>query len=111
MAGGNFDGVLFIFAGGIQAAQGPLTLDPNEVPIYVEAWVVQANTGAAASFFGNLGAVVAPRWIANVPYYQKGTFQPGPAVGTALVWARINPGGGGALVPAHFLWTDSFQLR
>jgi hypothetical protein len=110
MAGGNFDEVLFIFAGGIQWPQGPLTLDPNEVPRWVEAWVVQANTGAAQSFYGtNSDFPGGTRWIANTEYYRRGNFQPGPAVGTALVWAHIGPLSSG--FPTHFLWTDEIQLR
>jgi hypothetical protein len=106
MAGGNFDEILFIFAGRIQWPQGPLTLDPNEVPRYVEAWVVQANTGAAQSFIGTFPPNPPwNRWITNANHYHWGNFQPGPALGTALVWGRI----GG--LATQFLWTDEVQLR
>jgi hypothetical protein len=108
MAGGNFDEVLFISAGGIEWPQGPLTLDPFEVPLWVEAWVVQPNTGAAQSFFGTSVDFGGNRWIADDVYWHAGTFQPGPAIGTALVWANIGVGSGFA---THFLWTDEIQLR
>ena len=107
MAGGNFDEVLFIFGGGIRWPQGPLSLDPNENPIWVEAWVVQDQTGAAQSFVG-LTFPGMNRWVTNINKYHRGVFQPGPALGTALVWGNIAVGAG---YPTQFLWKDEIQLR
>ena len=51
MAGGNFDSPLHIgaFNHRVEWPVGPLTLDPGETALYVEAWVVQASTGSAQS--------------------------------------------------------------
>ncbi|CAM5767931.1 hypothetical protein LMIY3S_02329 [Labrys miyagiensis] len=67
---------------------GPLKLDPNWRPVWVEAWVVQTASGATqrtAQWTGwpNNFAVwtadgIPPGWI-------NGKFQPGPALGIALL--------------------------
>jgi hypothetical protein len=108
----NFDEVLWIGFGSIRWPQGPLTdLDPTEVPNWVEAWVIQANTGAAASFAaGPAGFATANRWIANNPVWQKGVFQPGPAKGIALIWGTVTSPAA-VPFPTHFEWTDDVQLR
>ena len=92
MAGGNWDSPLKISQyGRVEWPQGPLTLDQNvnEQARYVEAWVVQASTGSAQSSRGRAYNFPPGKWKADFEVYRRGNFLPGPAVGIALVWARI----------------------
>ena len=107
MAGGNFDSPLHIgaFNHRVEWPVGPLTLDPGETALYVEAWVVQASTGSAQSSSGLPGSFPPNKWLADSPKWRRGNFQPGPAVGIALVWAQIGT------VNTYFWWSaDPVQL-
>jgi hypothetical protein len=88
---GNWDHVQNIVTGLVPAPQGPLVLVAGQTPRWVDAWIVQSSTGSSQTFYGSAssGAFNTPgKWIANVRLYSRGTFQPGLAVGIALVHVK-----------------------
>jgi hypothetical protein len=107
-SGGNWDFDQTLKAGQVEWPHGPLIDFLTDDVRYVEAWVVQRQTGATASQryrAQNLGTNLST-WIANhVTPWGTGTFQLGPAVGIALVsWEDT----GGAY---HCIWwVDQINL-
>jgi hypothetical protein len=93
----NWDAVQQITNGRVELAKGPLDLTVNQKPKWVDAWIVQSSTGSAQTYYGSESSgafAVAGKWIANTRLYNRGTFQPGPAVGIALVyWKDGNQNG------------------
>jgi hypothetical protein len=72
---------------------GPLTLNPGEDPIWIEAWVVQSTTGASQNTAQSAGW--APNyvlWTADgiPPGSINGQFTSGPALGIALLATHNN---------------------
>jgi hypothetical protein len=91
MAGGNFDTPLNIGGTGrVEWPQGPLTLLAREKPLRVEAWITQASTGSAQSSYAEFPAIppYPAQWVADDLYYRRGNFEPGPAVGRALLFYK-----------------------
>jgi hypothetical protein len=84
----NWDPVQIITNGRVDFSTGPLVLTGTQKPKWVDAWIVQSSTGSAQTYYGSVtsGAFAAGKWIANVQLYSRGKFQPGPAVGIALVY-------------------------
>jgi hypothetical protein len=84
----NWDLNQAIANGRVDFSTGPLDLLPNQTPKWVDAWIVQSSTGSSQVYYGSVtsGAfAVQGHWVANVRLYSRGTFQPGPAVGIAVV--------------------------
>jgi hypothetical protein len=107
MAGGNWDGQQNLNGGRVEWPTGPLLLDAGEIPYWVEAWVVQKTTGASQRtdqrVFGN-----APnRWTADDHPWKQGDFQAGPALGIALVAAKIP---GNPDKSTYYWWVDIVEL-
>jgi hypothetical protein len=104
MAGGNFDDPQTLNGGRVEWPTGPLTLAANETPLWIQAWIVQASTGSAQTCWGapQHNSFPPGRWIANLNQFNRGTFQPGFAVGIALVWTQIGPAN--TPRPAYFWW-------
>jgi hypothetical protein len=72
---------------------GPLDLKTGEIPKWVEAWVVQGSSGAGqrtAQWTGWAPNNVV--WTADgiPPGWINGKFQPGPALGIALLAYELN---------------------
>jgi hypothetical protein len=98
---GNWDPVQNINAntGWVEWPQGPLALNPGEIPTWIEAWVLQSTTGPVpVQGVGGTGSSQSSRqmsgwppgytrWTADgpPPGWLLGRFQPGPAVGIALL--------------------------
>src|SRR5262249_10211508 len=92
--------------GWVEWPTGPLTVGANEVPKWIEAWVLQSSstTTPPAQGVEGTGASQSTRqkdgwppgftqWTADGPPqgWKNGTFQPGlPAVGIALMSSRDN---------------------
>jgi hypothetical protein len=92
MAGGNWHPVQYIAPNGrVEFPKGPLALTGGDTPKWVDAWIVQSSTGSAQTYYGSVssGAFAMPNeWTANVRLYNRGSFQPGPAVGIALLYVK-----------------------
>jgi hypothetical protein len=111
MAGGNWHPVQYINAlnGRVEFPKGPIILTGGEKPKWVDAWVVQASTGSAQTYYGSVssgGFAVADEWTANVRLYSRGRFEPGPAVGIALLYVKDGD------VKKYFWWSaDPIELQ
>jgi hypothetical protein len=110
MAGGNWHPTQHIAANGrVEFPKGPLALTGGDRPRWVDAWIVQASTGSAQTYYGSVASgafTVAGEWTANVRLYNKGRFQPGPAVGIALLYVKDGDNN------EYFWWTeDPIQLQ
>ena len=72
----------------VEWPSGPLPVAQTETPKYLEAWVVQRSSGAsqrtAQTHFGSPGS----DWNADENPWKQGNFQPGWALGIALVALR-----------------------
>jgi hypothetical protein len=112
MAGGNWHHVQHInpINGRIEFPKGPLVLAAGETPKWVDAWVVQASTGSAGTYYGSDASDafdVANEWTANVRLYSRGKFRPGPAVGIALLYTKDGTGAN-----KYFWWSaDPIELQ
>ena len=99
---------------------GPMTLTPGFEPRWVEAWVVQSSTGdpnvisgAGASQSTSQRSGWVPgnsSWTADgiPPGWANGSFEPGPALGIALLASRK-----GVSAPYDFefdYWVDIIEL-
>jgi hypothetical protein len=85
-SGGNWDQDQNLNNGWVEWPTGPLTIEEEETPTWLEAWVVQRTTGASQSTYQ--AAPFAPghtKWTADTKGWKQGTFQPGPALGIALL--------------------------
>ncbi|HWY82604.1 MAG TPA: hypothetical protein VNY10_11865 [Roseiarcus sp.] len=80
---------------------GDLTVDPGYAPTWVQAWVVQGagmgagitSTGPSQNAAESSWSGWAPgRWTAAEPGWINGSFNPGPALGIALVALRSATG-------------------
>jgi len=104
MAGGNWHPVQYIAANGrVEFPKGPLDLSPSERAKWVDAWIVQASTGSAETYYGSDASDafdVADEWTANVRLYNRGRFEPGPAVGIALLYVKDGSDN------KYFWWTE-----
>ena len=70
--------------GRVEFPKGPLALTGGDTPKWVDAWIVQSSTGSAQTYYGSVSSgafAMANEWTANVRLYNRGSFQPGPAVG------------------------------
>ena len=53
MAGGNWHPVQYIAANGrVEFPKGPLVLTGGDRPTWIDAWIVQASTGSAQTYYG-----------------------------------------------------------
>ena len=85
----NWDLFQHLTNGQVLSSTGPLVLTGNQMPKWVDAWIVQSSTGSAQTYYGSASSgafAVGGQWKANVRLYSRGTFLPGPAVGIALVY-------------------------
>jgi hypothetical protein len=110
MAGGNWHPVQYIAANGrVEFPKGPLDLSPSERAKWVDAWIVEASTGSAQTYYGSDASDafdVADEWTANVRLYNRGRFEPGPAVGIALLYVKDGSDN------KYFWWTeDPIELQ
>jgi hypothetical protein len=105
-SGGNWDfNQTLNAAGQVEWPQGPLIDFTTDDVKYVEAWVVQRQTGASQRYWDkNLGKGLTT-WIARRSGWKTGEFEPGPAVGIALVsWEDTDD-------TYHFIWwADQINL-
>ena len=105
-SGGNWDQYQTLNAGQVEWPTGPLTGFASTDKIeYVEAWVMQRHTGASQrSWKKNPGSGLST-WTADKGVWRGGKFEPGCAIGTALVsWEDDNG-------DYHFIWwTDQIYL-
>ena len=97
---------------------GPMTLTPGFEPRWVEAWVVQSSTGdpdvisgAGASQSTSQRSGWVPdysSWTADgiPPGWANGSFQPGPALGIALLASRNST----TLAYEFDFWVDLIEL-
>jgi hypothetical protein len=100
MPGGIFDLTQYLTDGRVEWPQGDLNdIDPNSVPTWVEAWVVQGGGEVAGQYligpsqssshgpsWSGWGNAPYQRWKADVPGWASGTFESGqPAMGIALL--------------------------
>ena len=107
-SGGNWDfNQTLNAAGQVEWPQGPLIDFTTDDVKYVEAWVVQRQTGASQRSAKNNPGPGLSYWIADDASltWRTGTFQPGWAIGIALVsWEDT----GGAY---HCIWwVDQINL-
>jgi hypothetical protein len=94
----NWDPSQNLNNGQVEWPQGPLTANGQDFPTagwtarWLDAWVVQASTGASqATYLSNQSGPWPPgRWVADgiPPGWRSGTFQPGLALGIALLAFR-----------------------
>jgi hypothetical protein len=98
-SGGNWDQYQTLSnAGQVEWPTGPLTDFATDDVKYVEAWVVQRHTGASQRSAKNNPGTGLSYWTADEAPWRTGTFQPGWAIGIALVsWEDT----GGAY---HSIW-------
>ena len=106
-AGGKWDSTQNLNGTRVEWPTGPLELGPNEIPYWIEAWVVQRSTGASQRSDQSSGWGPATKWIADGNVWKQGDFIPGPAVGIALLAVR-NPGP--PVTSAFYWWVDMFDL-
>jgi hypothetical protein len=86
----------------VEWPMGPMALTPGFAPRWVEAWVVQSSTGVVTSGAGASQSTSqrsgwspgSTRWTADgiPPGWVNGSFQPGPALGIALLASRDSTG-------------------
>lgn len=101
----------------VEWPMGPMALTAGFAPRWVEAWVVQSSTGTTAT--SGTGASQstsqrsgwAPgytRWTADgiPPGWVNGSFQPGPALGIALLASRNSTTG----ADEFDFWLDIIEL-
>ena len=106
MAGGGlWDAVQTLSGGRVEWPTGPIDgLEPNAVPTWVEAWVVQGGgevagrlvDGASQSSshgpsWSGWGSPPYERWTANSPGWASGTFQAGHAALGITLLATYDP--------------------
>src|SRR4029079_370733 len=90
----------------VEWPKGPMQLNPNEIPTWVEAWVGQDSSGASqVSYQVSFGS--RTRWNANKFRWMEGSFRRGPALGIALLSTKRRRGG----QPAYFWWVEEITLR
>lgn len=112
----NWDPSQNLNKGQVEWPQGPLTADNGQdfptagwTARWLDAWVVQAGTGASqATYLSNQSGPWAPgRWTADgiPPGWRNGTFQPGLALGIALLAFRK-----GTPNDEYEWWVDAINL-
>ncbi|SIT56671.1 conserved hypothetical protein [Mesorhizobium prunaredense] len=94
----NWDFYQTLNSGRIEFPKGDQTVSTGYTPRWVEAWAVQGGgmgpgldlPGPSQSTAHGAGWSAFPpnRWTADWPGWISGTFQPGPAVGIALLASR-----------------------
>lgn len=95
----NWDPSQNLNKGQVEWPQGPLTANNGQdfptagwTARWLDAWVVQPSTGASqATYLSNQSGPWPPgRWVADgiPPGWRSGTFQPGLALGIALLAFR-----------------------
>src|SRR5262245_51887375 len=93
----------------VEWPQGPLTFDDpvNEQPRWLDAWVLQASTGASQRTAQRSGWAPG-RWTADgiPPGWKNGSFEEGPALGIALVAWHNNKSG----TDEYEWWVDALHL-
>lgn len=96
----NWDPFQNLNSGRVEWPTGPMTVSSGFGPKWVEAWVVQGglmgpgdtwtgpsqSTGHSSPWSG--WGAGSTQWTADTPGWASGTFQPGPAVGIALLASR-----------------------
>ena len=112
--GGNFSSPLPIDKQGHIVPTGPLSVPQDETITKLYAWVLQEKpdgTGAmcaasqeAEGFVGLAGQSI---WTAKARPIHEGRFDPGPAVGVAVLISRHHVDG----EPRVFWWWDNIALE
>jgi hypothetical protein len=92
----------------VEWPMGPRTSSSStEAPTWLEAWVVQSSTGASQRTFQRVFGVPG-RWTADgiPPGWINGRFQPGPALGIALLASHDSA----TNADTFFWWLDVIEL-
>lgn len=111
----NWDPSQNLNMGQVEWPQGPLTADNGQdfptagwTPRWLDAWVVQASKGASQATYqsNQSGPWVPGRWTADgiPPGWRSGTFQPGLALGIALLGYKKGT------TDAYEWWVDAIDL-
>jgi hypothetical protein len=121
MPAGNFDPDQYLNYGRVEWPRGPLTVDSGFTPTWLQTWIVQGgpkdpdetrfypgpvqSTNQSAYWSGfKVGS-----WTATEPGWQSGKFDPGMAVGIAVLAIEQN---GGAYTDYRYeFWVDLITLN
>src|SRR5262245_59595383 len=113
----NWDSTLHLnqATGFVEWPEGPLSPDGDETILRVEAWVMQATTGAVQMTYQTaFNTHPVSRWKADQVWYPQagtpgtpwanGLFEPGPALGTAVAIATKGN------VQSYYWWSQEVEL-